>query len=109
MWDGIRKIVKELPIQIKICFIDGSESDYSKWINFPSEGYGDIKSFGPFRLSEVSKVKIDVVEDRKLGRLLKEKKISHAKEVGNYLGKEKIVFEEKGGVFIVEVGLSGQT
>ena len=79
---------------VRIVFQDGTVTNWSNWLTFPSDGYGEITVVGPFLLRDVSRVEVNPVELRKVGRLIPEKEIDHSDELRDALTKFRIHFNE---------------
>lgn len=99
MWGKIALLISQLSVLVRIGLRDGTTTDWSNWLTFPAEGYGEIMRYGPFLLRDVAYLEIDSVELRKLGRLLPEKRIDHADELESALHGEGITFSKNGSIF----------
>lgn len=99
MWQQISSITNRLSLPIRIAFKDGSFSEWSTWLIFPTEGYGEIKAYGPFLLRNVSYIEVNSIQTQQMGRLLPKRKIEHSNELGDELTKAGIDFEKHEGIF----------
>lgn len=55
--------------------------DWSNWIIIPAEGYVELKSYGPIRLTEIEWIEINPIEIKRIGKLMPERTIDHRNEV----------------------------
>ena len=95
MWKKIEAIVKEMPISVRVKLKDEALTDWSSWLTFPSDGYGEIKSYGPFRIVDAEYIELNPIEIKKIGRLVPEKKVNHTEAVAAALLKAEIPYTMK--------------
>ncbi|MEM9754036.1 MAG: hypothetical protein AAF916_11725 [Planctomycetota bacterium] len=81
LWPAIAEIVSTCKVQLKVHFADGSCSGWSSWLTFPSLSYGEVATFGPFKLDVVHTVELDPIEVVMTGRRLEDQKIDHADQI----------------------------
>jgi len=81
MLEEISKLVGTYSVLIRVVFKDGSVSDWSKWMTFPSPGYGEITRHGPFQFRDVEFIEINPIEIRTMGKRVSEKSIDHSKKL----------------------------
>jgi hypothetical protein len=94
MLEQISKLIGTLSLLIRVALRDGSVSDWSKWITFPSSGYGEIMRLGPFRIDDVGYLEIDPVEVKNIGKRVSEKRIDHSDELKEALRVLNIEYEQ---------------
>jgi hypothetical protein len=97
--EKVALLISQLSVLVRIGLRDGATTDWSKWLTFPAEGYGEVMRHGPFLLRDVTYLEIDSVELRKLGRLLPEKEIDHTNDLETALHGEGITFSKNGSIF----------
>jgi len=100
-WQKLTSIIEQKNISIRLTFLDGSTTDWSKWLILPSESYGEVSLSGPFRLSDVDYIELNFVELYKSGKLLSLQEIDHSKELEYEMKSAEIKFEKKGNVFFI--------
>lgn len=103
MWEQISRIINQLPISIRVALKDSTVTEWSNWLTFPTDGYGEIMRYGPFLIRDVLYIEIDSVEVKKLGRLLPEKEIDHSEELKTTLIDAGIQFDRHGKVFRISL------
>lgn len=108
MWEQIARIINQLALSVRIILNNGTITDWSKWLGFPSNSYGEVMGYGPFLIKEVQYIEINPVEKRKLGRLLPEKKIDHSKELEEFLIYTGIPFQRISGIYRIERGTTSR-
>ena len=103
MLEIISSILQKIPVKIKVVFKDGSRSDWSNWLTFPSPGYGEIMVHGPFKIIDVNYLEIDAIESKKFGKRIPEKKIDHTMELKKILQEAKINFEQETNILRINL------
>lgn len=81
LWKKLSKIIAQLAVRVRVSLTDGTVTDWSEWLTFPSNGYGEIIRHGPFLIREVKLIEINPIEVRRLGRLLPDKNVDHSEEL----------------------------
>jgi len=75
MWQQLSKIIKMQSVPVRVTFKDGNKTNWSNWLIFPTEQYGEVSMFGPFRLIDVKNIELDPLIIKNVGRLLPKKKL----------------------------------
>jgi len=105
IWTQLASIVDQLNISIRIILIDKTVTEWSEWLNFPTQGYGKVRWYGPFRLVDVDYVEINSMESFKPGKLLPWKEIDHSEELEKEMKNAGIDYKKVSkNLFLIKLG-----
>jgi len=102
-WQQLTSIIRGNPISVRIGFRDGSLTEWSKWLTIPSDSYGEMETYGPFRLIEVMQVQLNSIEISKPGKLLPPREIDHSAMLEKELVNAGIIFSKKESIYTISI------
>jgi hypothetical protein len=78
----IRDYLHDQPWQYRIKQVNKDlPSNWSKWIINPSGNYVETETSEPVLISEIDWIEINPIENRRIGKLVADKKIDHSYEI----------------------------
>lgn len=99
MWNIVASVVKNIKLKVRVKIGRDEVSGWSDWLIFPTDGYGEISSYGPFRIRDVSFLEIDPVKVISVGRLVPDRKVDKRGELEKILKEERVAFIIVDGLF----------
>ena len=65
---------------------------WSEWLIVPTVGFVELSSCGPISIKEIEWVEINTIEDKYIGRLVKNAKIDHTLHIKEALDQAELLY-----------------
>jgi len=101
IWEKLDSIVKNQDILIRVIFIDGTITEWSKWFVVSTQNYGELDTYGPFSFDDAQYIEINPFVLVKPGRLLPTKEVDNSEALEYELEKAGITFEKDQKIYTI--------
>jgi hypothetical protein len=99
-WSCAANILNAFPCKIRLKWSKISEpSEWEDWLAIPTSYYLETGTLGPVLMGEVEWVEVNTIEMRRVGKLVKDRRIEHTDVIVQAL-KEKVITFQQFGQFL---------
>jgi hypothetical protein len=101
MWEEVASIINKHRVAVQADLDDDEPEDWSVGIGLPTEGYGEVASYGPFSLKNLRMLVINPIETRRIGQRVPDKLIDHTASIMQELTDCGVAFERKDKLIVI--------